>query len=977
MVSIDGARLSSPAAAERGWFIGRQAELAAVLESARRARGGESWGVLIEGEAGAGKTSFIRRVLAELPDFTVLHAACDTAESGSALGVIGQMLRGRDARSAASVLALGLAEEQAGPRLLAFLTELCASGPIAIVLDDAQWADPPSARALSFVLRRLRGDPVLALATIRPCRYPVSRPGSSAADWRRVLLSREWSRHLYLDGLSVNEVADLADLAWPGGHDGAAAHWLHQYTGGVPALLAALLPGLPADAPSAPVRPLRLPGAVVTAVSGMLVGLPEPSRRLLAAMAVLGSRAPLAVVASVSGEQEAPAAIEPLVEAGLAGWAPGESLAPAGIRYPIYRDAVYQLLPEARRRALHAAAARHVSGITAWWHRAAAAGHPDAGLAAALEEEAERYGLAGEAEPAGMLLLWSSGCTADRASRERRLLLAAERFLDCGKVSLMASLQPHLAACPPSAVRSLALGRLAEHAGRRSQALALFSEARRLAEASDAPYLLRSYADLGLSMIHAERGDARAERQAASRLLAARHVPAPVRQWAQYFLADAAGREAGGPAAALRLLAEITAVPPGAAEPPRDSSVLLWARGMWRALAGQLTAASDDIAMMLRSADEATIRSIGPLAQSYLAFAQFRLGKWRAAAVTAGRAVAAAQAATTAWLRVPAHAIASCVAAVQGEWQQARGHAETAERWQHRAGPDTFAAFPAVAAATIAQARSDYPAMVTALYPLVRRPGPVVHQQAWWRPLHVEALIGAGQLAAARQALAELREFAAASGQLGTAIAWLEAWLTASDGEVAVAAARFEEAACRPAAPDDIPFHRARLAHEHGRFLLSLRQRRSAIRWLREAHRQYALLGARPYLERCEADLSGCGVGMGMGEPSAGSARPAGRAEPAGWQPLAVLSARERRIVYLVASGLTNREVGSELYVSAKTVEYHLGNIFAKLGITSRRQLRSLAQGPGPAGLPDAPGTSGHLARPGRGAGLAVQADCG
>lgn len=83
------------------------------------------------------------------------------------------------------------------------------------------------------------------------------------------------------------------------------------------------------------------------------------------------------------------------------------------------------------------------------------------------------------------------------------------------------------------------------------------------------------------------------------------------------------------------------------------------------------------------------------------------------------------------------------------------------------------------------------------------------------------ALIGMGKLAAARQALAELRASAADCGQPGTTIAWLEAWLAASDGDAAGAAARFEEVACLPVAPDDIPFHRARLAHEHGRFLLT------------------------------------------------------------------------------------------------------------------------------------------------------------
>jgi ATP/maltotriose-dependent transcriptional regulator MalT len=327
---------------------------------------------------------------------------------------------------------------------------------------------------------------------------------------------------------------------------------------------------------------------------------------------------------------------------------------------------------------------------------------------------------------------------------------------------------------------------------------------------------------------------------------------------------------------------------------------------------------------------------VGPLAQAYLAFTQFRLGRWDTAAATAEQAVATAGSTTTAWLRVPAHAVAACIAGVRGDWQRASHHTQAAETWQVRAGPETFAAFPAVAAATIASARCDYPAMLAALYPLLRRPGPVVHQQAWWGPLQVEALAGTGDLAAARAALAGLTAFAAASGQLGTAITWLGAWLKAKDGDETGAAAAFEAGLCRPPASDDIPFHRARLAHEYGKFRLSLRQRRAAIRWLREAQRGYASLGARPYLDRCEADLLGCGISKASADTPGGA--------DAG--PLAALTVRERRVACLVAKGLTNQEVGSELYVSAKTVEYHLGNIFAKLGISSRRQLRSVDFGP-------------------------------
>jgi DNA-binding NarL/FixJ family response regulator len=137
------------------------------------------------------------------------------------------------------------------------------------------------------------------------------------------------------------------------------------------------------------------------------------------------------------------------------------------------------------------------------------------------------------------------------------------------------------------------------------------------------------------------------------------------------------------------------------------------------------------------------------------------------------------------------------------------------------------------------------------------------------------------------------------------------------------ARAAYEEALDHPVTPDDIPLLRARLEHSYGQLLLGQRSRRAAITWLRQAHERYTALGAVPFAERCAADLTACGL------------RGASIAE----RPTA-LSHREHRVAQLVARGLTNQEVASALCISTKTVEYHLGNIFLKLGITSRRQLR-------------------------------------
>jgi len=92
---------------------------------------------------------------------------------------------------------------------------------------------------------------------------------------------------------------------------------------------------------------------------------------------------------------------------------------------------------------------------------------------------------------------------------------------------------------------------------------------------------------------------------------------------------------------------------------------------------------------------------------------------------------------------------------------------------------------------------------------------------------------------------------------------------------------------------------------------------------------QYSVLGAQPFLELCAADLAASGLRVSTGHDIG---------------PLAVLSAKEHRVAHLVAAGLTNQQVAKEIYISVKTVEFHLGNIFAKLGINSRKDLAALSR---------------------------------
>jgi len=112
------------------------------------------------------------------------------------------------------------------------------------------------------------------------------------------------------------------------------------------------------------------------------------------------------------------------------------------------------------------------------------------------------------------------------------------------------------------------------------------------------------------------------------------------------------------------------------------------------------------------------------------------------------------------------------------------------------------------------------------------------------------------------------------------------------------------------------------VALSHGMFLRRARRRAAAAERLGAARERFERLGAQPWLERCDAELAACGVRTAVAADATSG-----------------LTAREQAVAALVVAGRSNREVGAELYLSTKAIEYHLGNIFTKLGVRSRHQL--------------------------------------
>jgi DNA-binding CsgD family transcriptional regulator len=194
----------------------------------------------------------------------------------------------------------------------------------------------------------------------------------------------------------------------------------------------------------------------------------------------------------------------------------------------------------------------------------------------------------------------------------------------------------------------------------------------------------------------------------------------------------------------------------------------------------------------------------------------------------------------------------------------------------------------------------------------------------WWRPAQAWALIRTGRLGQAEAILAAIEVQAARRGESAalTQAAWLRGSLAMARGDLDQAD-EVLRAACGAARGQPLPFHSGLLNLQHGRCLSRLQRHRAAADAVRAARDVFSLLGAHPFLRASEAELACAGL----------------RPRPDGDFDLPTLTSQELRVARLVASGLSNREAAAQLYLSPKTVEYHLAHAFTKLGVRSRHQL--------------------------------------
>jgi DNA-binding CsgD family transcriptional regulator len=898
-------------------FVGRETELIRIAEVVTRVQQGQPWLVSIEGESGIGKSALAVRVISPTVGWTVLEARGDPSESDLPYGLVRQLLRGveHNIRGYSSLLAGDLSRLSpfaVGAELLGVLGKVQAEGPVTLIIDDVQWADGRSVQALSFTLRRLSVDPVLVVMVVRGDREQLDEPG------RRMLLSVPQRLHLQLSGLRLDDLAPLAEAMGATTLDPDSARYLFDRTEGHTLYVRTVL----SDPESlARLRSERnLPTSLAAAIGDQLAVMPPETRSLLEMLAVVNARLPLAILGDAAGIASPSAAIEPAVTAGVVDWWPHEPTCPVVIRHALQRDAVYAALNPARRRQLHARAIALVEEGEAWRHRVASLDRPDEGLARQLDRLAGKEAGAGDWALAATHLQWASDISPDRANRERRLLTAALHLMTFGEARVVGLLGA-VEAAAPSPLRSCALGMVAFSAGQLAEAELRFSEA--LAEADTKPgdRLLAAMIAIRLAGSYTLVGEGAKVKELARRALETGCL-GPAGECLSRTLVAIGVSQVDGPVAGLSELAYLDIDPVRIGPIHVDE---LSFRGVFHLLAGDLSRAVADLSAAIRLVRRGASITLALRAYGFLALAQYLAGSWDDAQLTCEQGLSVVGTHAHRFELPLLHLAATCVPAGRGAMAEAEHHAALAEEAAEVLDYGQENVYAGMARALVCQPVGDYRGVAGSLN---RRlddgslDGRTRMYEVIWGPLLIEGLIGAGSYDRADVALRELATRAGSVRFLRPALAWLKGWLAEGQGHLDMAHQLYQDG--EEAVGTDSPLYRARLLLAYGRLLRRTGHRRLAIERLRQANDLFRSFGAAPFIAQTEGELAACGLTLG----------------PVKRRSALDLTGRESEVAHLINQRLTNAEIAAELFITPKAVEYHLGNIYAKLGIKGRQQLR-------------------------------------
>ncbi len=923
--------------------VGRAAELGRLLDVARAARTVTPPPVLITGPAGIGKSELVDRLRrhVEGPDgpagpdgMTVVRAVAPDVEVSRPGALLERCLAAARAAGARPDDVPTGPSRPGAAALLAALEDLADHRPVLLVADDLHRADPESLATLRRLLRRL---PPLRVMTVlaghdRPDDWLEPPPGDA---WP------EDTVRLTLRGLTTAEVAELAREIDPDVTPWTVAR-LREETDGNPMYLRAVLADRdPGDGDLAGRdlagryrlgRP-RPPGSLAAGLRRRLAGAPPRAREALEALAVLGEPASVQVLRTLTGHDSVSEDCAPLVREGLLEAQVDETDEILSYRSALVRDAVYGSLPAARRRALHRQAADLTGGTAHWRHLVGSTDGPDAGLADALEKAATTEFEQGALVAAAEYFLWAAARSPDERARAARLTEGVRLLVHAAREGHALAHTAEIEALPDGPARSELLGLLAFARDEVAASRDLLAAARAGIVGGAVPGESVARLDLELAYVHCQLGDGEAAVRAADD--ARRQIPEQHRLVPLVHAFLAAGTAlTEGPARGLEHLAFLPTSPARAT--PYELPALTQ-RGTLNGLLGRLAPGCADLTVVARRRSTPLAHLLGVSAQVHLIWCDYLLGEWDAARRELEVAVEAVTRHGRSFDHATLWSLSSILHAGRGEHDAARADLARARMLAETAdflGPRIHLT---LADAAIAQAEGragDVAGTLSALTPDELEPERVQLYSGWWLPALVDSHLDTGRLDSAARALAALDRVPSAGSCLPVARAWLAGRLTAALGDLPGARRAFEAGLALPADGGEPGWYRTRLRHAYGTTLVLAGHRAAGRTALDAAADTFSRLGARPFLERCLADLADA---ADPGDLAVGPGPARGR-----WAD--DLTDREREVTTLVGRGWTNPEIAAELFVSTKTVEYHLRNVYGKLGLRGRRALRDRVQ---------------------------------
>ncbi|GAA1240391.1 LuxR family transcriptional regulator [Pseudonocardia aurantiaca] len=903
-------------------LLGRGSECEALDRLLEAVQSGESRALVVRGEPGVGKTALLEYLVEQASLCRVARAAGVQSEMELAFAGLHQLCAPmldqveqlptpqRDAVRMAFGLSDGHAPDRflVGLAVLGLLAEAARERPLVCVVDDAQWLDRASVQALAFVARRLMAESVAMV-------FAARGPGGVA--------ELAGLPELLVAGLPDDDARALLGSVLRGPVDERVLDRILAETRGNPLALLELPRGLThaeLTGGFGPAGAVALPRQIEDSFRRQLAPLEAGTRQLVLVAAAEPVGDPVLVWRAaerlgIGIEAAAPAAAAGLLEIG----------ARVRFRHPLVRSAIYRAASPEERRSVH----RVLAAVTdpeadpdrRAWHAAQAAPGPDEDVAADLERSAGRAQARGGLAAAAAFLERAAELTIDPARRGQRALAAAHDMHQAGSPNAALKL---LSLAEASSLDELQRARadmlraqIAFTVNRGSDAPPLLLKAAKRLQPLDVRLARETYLDaLYAAMFAGRLATGGSVREVAEAALAAPPSPQPPRA-ADLLLDGLAVRYTDGYAAAMPMLSRALSAfraPDLSAEEglrwlwhAHSTAVHLWDDETWEVLAtrhlqlardagalttlpvalnsriaahvfaGELTAAAA-LVEELRAVTEATGSRLAP-------YGALLLAGWRGAV---SEAVELIEATTTKVLR-------------RGE-----GIGLTVAEWANALLCNGLGRYEDALAA--ARQAGEHP--------------PGLGLSTWAALVElIEAATRSGQPEHAVDALARLSETTRASGTDWALGIEARSRALLSDAEAAESA--YREAIDR-LGRTRIRGELARARLLYGEWLRRARRRLDAREQLRTAHEMFTEMGAAAFAQRAARELQATGerVRKRTTETATGQ-----------------LTAQEAQIARLASEGLSNPEIAARLFLSPRTVEYHLRKVFGKLGISSRRQL--------------------------------------